>query len=195
MKRLLIVLLGLLMIVGCSNNSNSTTTTTISSTTTTTEQGVSVMNRIAIFETSMGTFKVELYEDKAPITTKNFIELTNKGFYNGLIFHRVIKGFMIQGGDPKGDGTGGPGYTIQDEFNTGLKHERGVISMANTGRPNSQGSQFFVTVAATPTLDGKYSVFGKVVEGMDVVDKISVVPTNANDKPLENVVINKITIQ
>lgn len=200
MKRLLIVLLSLLLVVGCSNNPNSTTTTTIASTTTmasatTTELGVSVMNRIATFETSMGTFKIELYEDKAPITTKNFIELTNKGYYNGLIFHRIIKDFMIQGGDPKGDGTGGPGYTIKDEFVASLKHDKGVISMANTGQPNTGGSQFFITLAPTPWLNGKHAVFGKVVEGIEVVDKIGKVPTNANDKPLTNVVINKITIQ
>lgn len=195
MKKIIFLLLGLLMIAGCSNNSTTTTTTTMPTVTTTTELGVSVMNRIAIFDTSMGTFKVELNEGKAPITTKNFIDLTNKGFYNGLIFHRVMKDFMIQGGDPKGDGTGGPGYTIEDEFSNGLKHERGVISMANTGRPKSGGSQFFVTVIETPWLNGKHAVFGKVIDGMDVVDAISKVPTGAADKPLKDVVINKITIQ
>lgn len=151
-------------------------------------------NSIALFETSKGNIRIELFEDKAPVTTKNFIDLANKGFYNGVIFHRVIDNFMIQGGDPKGTGTGGPGYTIPDEFHSDLKHAEGVISMANAG-PNTGGSQFFITLRATPWLDNKHAVFGKVIEGMDVVKTIGKVKTNSQDKPLEDVVIKKITIE
>lgn len=151
-------------------------------------------NRLAVFETSMGTFTVELFEDKAPVTTRNFIELTEKGYYNGLIFHRVIDGFMIQGGDPEGNGTGGPGYTIKDEFHPNLKHDlAGVLSMANAG-PNTGGSQFFITLDKTAWLDGKHAVFGKVINGMDVVKAIGKVKTGANNKPVEPVIIQKITI-
>ncbi|MFH1316844.1 MAG: peptidylprolyl isomerase [Candidatus Woesearchaeota archaeon] len=158
-------------------------------------EGVKMGNSIAVFETSMGDFSIELFEDKAPITTKNFIDLTNKGFYDGLIFHRVIEGFMIQGGDPKGDGTGGPGYKIKDEFHPSLKHDSpGILSMANAG-PDTGGSQFFITLAATPWLNGKHAIFGKVTEGMDVVEAIGEVETRAGDKPLEDVVVKKITIQ
>lgn len=151
-------------------------------------------NSVALFETSKGNFRIELFEDKAPQTSKNFITLANKGFYNGLIFHRVIADFMIQGGDPKGNGTGGPGYTIPDEFNSDLRHTAGVISMANAG-PNTGGSQFFITLKATPWLDNKHAVFGKVIEGMDVVQAIGKVKTGPQDKPVEDVVIKKITIE
>ena len=151
-------------------------------------------NSLAVFETSMGTFKVELFEDKAPRTAQNFISLVNKGFYNGLIFHRVIDGFMIQGGDPKGNGTGGPGYVIPDEFHKDLKHTgAGILSMANAG-PNSGGSQFFITLDATPWLDGKHAIFGKVVEGLDVVKAIGKLKTGAQDRPQTDVVMKKITI-
>lgn len=152
-------------------------------------------NRLAYIETSMGSFTVELFEDKAPITTKNFIDLTEKGFYNGLIFHRVIDNFMIQGGDPNGNGTGGPGYTIKDEFHPSLKHDTaGILSMANAG-PNSGGSQFFITLDKTPWLDGKHAVFGKVVDGLDVVKAIGKVKTGANDKPVEPVTLQKVTVR
>lgn len=152
------------------------------------------MNRTAKFETNHGTFSVELFEDKAPVTTKNFIDLIEKGFYDGVIFHRVIKGFMIQGGDPTGTGRGGPGYTIKDEFHKELRHTApGILSMANAG-PNSGGSQFFITLAATPWLDGKHAVFGKVSEGMDVVEKIGMTPTAAQDRPREDVKIERVTL-
>lgn len=128
-------------------------------------------NRTAILETSKGTIKFELYETEAPITTKNFIDLTQKGFYNGLTFHRVIRSFMIQGGCPKGDGTGGPGYSIRDEFNPKLRHTKGAVSLANAG-PNTGGSQFFITEAPQPHLDGKHSVFGQITEGQNVVESI-----------------------
>ena len=152
-------------------------------------------NRIARFETSKGTFDIELFEDKAPKTTGNIITLVEKGFYNGLIFHRVIDGFMIQGGCPKGDGTGGPGYTIPDEFHPDLRHSgEGILSMANAG-PNTGGSQFFITLAKTEWLDGHHAVFGKVIKGMDVVNAIGKVETDPfRDRPYEDVKINKITI-
>ena len=149
----------------------------------------------AIFDTSLGKFTVELFNDKAPLTVGNFQKLVDEGFYNNLIFHRVIPRFMVQTGCPHGTGFGGPGYTIKDEFHSDLKHEdKGVLSMANTGRPNTGGSQFFITVAPTPWLNGKHAIFGKVVENYDVVDKISQVKTGRNDKPVNNVVINKIQI-
>ena len=149
----------------------------------------------AVFTTNMGTFEIKLATDLAPNTCANFISLAEKDFYDNLIFHRVIAGFMIQGGDPAGNGTGGPGYAIKDEFNPALRHDApGVLSMANSG-PNTGGSQFFITVAATPWLDGHHAVFGKVTKGMEVVDKISIVPTNYQDKPIHPVVIEKITIE
>ena len=153
-----------------------------------------VANRIAAFDTNMGEFEIELFEDKTPITTKNFIDLAQEGFYDGVIFHRIIDGFMIQGGDPTGTGMGGPGYTIEDEFTPELTHEsEGILSMANTGRPHTGGSQFFITLAATPWLDGHHTVFGKVVKGMEVVREIGHVKTGPQDRPVHDVVINKIT--
>lgn len=155
-----------------------------------------VANRIAVFDTNMGEFEIELFEDKTPITTKNFIDLAQEGFYDGVIFHRIIDGFMIQGGDPTGTGMGGPGYTIEDEFTPELTHEsEGILSMANTGRPHTGGSQFFITLAATPWLDGHHTVFGKVIKGMEVVREIGHVKTGPQDRPVHDVVINKITIK
>lgn len=160
-----------------------------------TTEGGNMANRHAVFDTNMGSFKVELFEDKAPITTGNFIKLAQEGFYNGLVFHRVIDGFMIQGGDPNGDGTGGPGYTIKDEFHPDLRHgSEGILSMANAG-PDTGGSQFFITLAETPWLDGKHSVFGKVTEGMDVVRNIGKVQTGPMDRPTTPVVMNSVTIE
>jgi len=151
-------------------------------------------NRTAEFNTNKGNFKIELFEDKAPVTTENFIKLVKDGFYDGLIFHRVIEGFMIQGGCPDGTGRGGPGYNIKDEFHPELKHEcEGILSMANAG-PNTGGSQFFITVAPTPWLDNHHSVFGKVIEGMDVVLSISKAQKDRRDKPLQDIKINKIKI-
>ena len=155
-----------------------------------------VANRIAVFDTNMGEFEIELFEGKTPITTKNFIDLAQEGFYDGVIFHRIIDGFMIQGGDPTGTGMGGPGYTIEDEFTPELTHEsEGILSMANTGRPHTGGSQFFITLAATPWLDGHHTVFGKVIKGMEVVREIGHVKTGPQDRPVHDVVINKITIK
>lgn len=147
-----------------------------------------------------GTIKVELNKEVAPLTVENFVKLVNKGFYNGLTFHRVIKGFMIQGGCPKGNGTGGPGYSIKGEFaangvNNPLKHTRGVIFMARAMDPNSAGSQFFIMHQDAPYLDGQYAAFGKVIEGIEVVDAIASVKTNYYDMPLEKVVIKQIKIE
>ncbi|MEK6913085.1 MAG: peptidylprolyl isomerase [Nanoarchaeota archaeon] len=145
-------------------------------------------------ETSKGDIVIEMYS-KMPITSGNFIKLVKQGFYDGVIFHRVIDGFMIQGGDPTGTGMGGPNYNIKDEFTrTDLdNNDRGTISMANAG-PNTGGSQFFINLANNNFLDGKHPVFGKVIEGMNVVDKIAKVETNSQDKPLEVVKIIKATI-
>ena len=151
-------------------------------------------NRKIKFTTNKGEFIAEMFEDKAPKTTKNFIDLVEKGFYDGLIFHRVIDGFMIQGGDPTGTGMGGPGYEIDDEFGPGLQHnDEGILSMANAG-PNTAGSQFFITLAPTPWLDGHHAVFGKVVEGMDVVRQIGVVPTDAQDRPKSIVMMDTVEV-
>ncbi len=149
---------------------------------------------VANFVTNMGNFKIELYSDLAPNTVNNFIELSNKKFYDGVIFHRVIDGFMIQGGDPTGTGMGGPGYAIPDEFGKGLKHDSaGILSMANAG-PNTGGSQFFITLVPTPWLDGHHAIFGHVIEGMDIVEKIGKTRTDRKDKPVKDVVITTITI-
>ncbi len=152
-------------------------------------------NRNAAFKTNRGSFKIELFEDRAPITTKNFIDLVEKEFYDGVVFHRVIEGFMIQGGDPQGTGRDGPGYHIPDEFHQELRHDaEGVLSMANAG-PNTGGSQFFITLAATPWLDDRHSVFGRVVEGMDVVRAIGSTDTDRNDRPFDEVVMETVRIE
>lgn len=149
---------------------------------------------------NMDKIEIELYEDIAPITVANFVKLAEEGFYNGLIFHRVIKNFMIQGGCPYGTGTGGPGYAIKGEFamngfSNPLKHTRGVISMARAYNPNSAGSQFFIMHKDAPHLDGHYASFGKVVKGMEVVDRIAETETDMRDKPLKEQKISKIIIE
>ena len=150
--------------------------------------------QVVTFETNMGTIKIELYNDLAPKTVKNFTDLVEKGFYDGLIFHRVIDNFMIQGGCPQGSGMGGPGYTIDDEFGEGLIHKgAGILSMANAG-PNTGGSQFFITLVDCPWLDGHHAVFGHVIEGLEVVQAIGKVPTDSFDRPLKKVVMEKLTI-
>lgn len=154
----------------------------------------------ALFDTTEGSFKIKLFAEKAPNTVANFVALadgskTGKPFYNGLVFHRVIPNFMIQGGCPEGTGRGGPGYKFGDEFHPSLRHAKpGILSMANSG-PNSNGSQFFITVAATSWLDNKHSVFGEVVEGYDVVEKISKAPRNAQDRPNHAITLNSVTIE
>ncbi|MES2769366.1 MAG: peptidylprolyl isomerase [Bdellovibrionota bacterium] len=166
----------------------------------------------AVFDTSMGKFKAKLFADKAPETVKNFTDLAEgksdkvdskykgKKFFDNTKFHRVIPSFMIQGGDPLGNGTGGPGYTFKDEFAPGLKHDKvGLLSMANRGPgPNgagTNGSQFFVTVEKTPWLDGKHAIFGEVVEGYDIVEKISKSPKDSGDKPTTDIVVKSVTIE
>ena len=155
---------------------------------------------VTITMTNGDVMKAELYPEIAPNTVNNFISLVQKGFYDGLIFHRVISGFMIQGGDPQGTGMGGPGYSIKGEFamngvRNDLKHTRGVLSMARSMMPNSAGSQFFIMHANAPHLDGQYAAFGKVVEGLDVVDKIASVRTGWQDKPVEEQKIQSLTVE
>lgn len=158
-------------------------------------------NPIVTFEMQDGkTFRAELYPDVAPNTVNNFLSLVRKGFYDGVIFHRVIAGFMIQGGDPKGMGTGGPGYCIKGEFASNgvkndLRHTRGVLSMARTQIPDSAGSQFFVMHADADYLDGQYAAFGKVIDGMDTVDAIASVQTDFRDKPLKEQKMKKVTAE
>jgi len=169
-----------------------------------TEKGAKDKNPVVTIVMGDGsTIKIELYPEIAPNTVRNFVSLVKSDFYNGLIFHRVIPGFMIQGGDPKGTGTGGPGYTINGEFsennfNNNLKHVRGVISMARSNDPNSAGSQFFIVVADSDnnstSLDGKYASFGKVTKGMETVDKITSVEKDSNDKPKIDQKMKKVTV-
>ncbi|MBI1978141.1 MAG: peptidylprolyl isomerase [Candidatus Omnitrophica bacterium] len=145
-------------------------------------------------ETTLGTIEAELYPEEAPKTVENFVTLAKKGFYDGIIFHRVVPQFMIQTGDPTGTGTGGPGYQFRDEFSPKLRHDQaGVVSMANAGS-NTNGSQFFITVAPTPWLDNRHSIFGRVTQGMEVVQKISEAPRDRRDKPLEQIQMTKVTI-
>jgi peptidyl-prolyl cis-trans isomerase A (cyclophilin A) len=168
------------------------------------------MPTTAIFTTSQGTFKVRLFDDKAPNTVANFVELAEgtkewtdpnsrqkvkRPFYDGLIFHRVIDGFMLQGGCPMGTGMGDPGYRFADEFGPGLRHDRpGLLSMANSG-PNTNGSQFFITLVPTPWLDNKHAIFGEVVEGIDVVQKIGKTPTGPRDRPVNDITIESVRIE
>ena len=158
-------------------------------------------NPIVTIEMENGdVMKAELYPEIAPNTVNNFISLVNKGFYDGVIFHKVIRGFMIQGGDPQGTGVGGPGYSIKGEFSyngfaNDLKHTKGVLSMARTMEPNSAGSQFFIMHETSPHLDGQYAAFGKVVEGEDIIDKIAAVATDYMDKPLEEQKMKKVTVE
>ena len=160
------------------------------------------MNPIVTFEMENGKiFKAELYPQKAPNTVNNFVSLVKKGFYNGLIFHRVIAGFMIQGGDPNGVGTGGPGYHIKGEFTSNgfkandLSHQRGVLSMARAQHPDSAGSQFFVMHAEADYLDGQYAAFGRVIEGMDTVDSIASTKTDWSDRPYETQKMKQVTVE
>lgn len=156
-------------------------------------------NPVVTFKTNMGTMKAELYPEVAPNTVNNFISLVSSGFYNGTIFHRVIPGFMIQGGDPEGTGMGGPDYSIRGEFSgngfkNDLKHTKGVLSMARSMRPNSAGSQFFIMVADAPHLDGQYASFGKLLEGGDVAEKIVSSERDYMDRPYEDVVMEEVTV-
>lgn len=162
---------------------------------------MSKQNPIVTFEMADGkVIKAELYPEIAPNTVKNFVSLVSKGFYDGLTFHRIIKGFMIQGGDPVGNGTGGPGYGIKGEFSSNgfkndLKHEPGVLSMARAMNPNSAGSQFFIMHETSPHLDGDYAAFGKVIEGLENVNAIAEVRTDWSDRPLEDVVMKRVAVE
>jgi cyclophilin family peptidyl-prolyl cis-trans isomerase len=200
MKLSFAYLIVFLLIVGC-KNSNSLNNREHNQTeergamdTTQTNDSVAV----ALFKTNMGSFEIELYSDKTPLTVENFSGLAEKGYYNGVIFHRVISGFMIQGGDPTGTGRGGQsiwGKPFKDEVDPSLRHDSpGILSMANAG-PNTNGSQFFITLAATPWLDGRHTVFGTVTSGFDVVAEIGKVQTGPNDKPTKDVVIEEIKIE
>lgn len=165
------------------------------------KEKTSSMKKIVTIEMENGDImKGELYPEVAPETVKNFEELAGKGFYDGLIFHRVIPGFMIQGGDPTGTGMGGPGHTVKGEFTSNgfennLKHSRGILSMARSMNPNSAGSQFFVMVADSPHLDGQYAAFGKITEGMETADKIVSVSRDYSDKPIENQAMKTVTVE
>ena len=151
--------------------------------------------KMITIETNKGAIKLELFADKTPLTVANFVNLASRGYYNGLRFHRVIPDFMIQGGDPTGTGRGGPGYNIPDEFHAELKHDGpGILSMANAG-PNTGGSQFFITLGPTPHLNNRHAVFGKVIEGLDVVKAIGKAATGPADRPLEDIVMKKVTVE
>ncbi|OOM67985.1 peptidylprolyl isomerase [Clostridium sp. BL-8] len=200
---LITMLTCLFVLVGCGNVNNKKESNTQSKTSESNENSPSSESKDLPIATmtvdGYGVIQAELYPETAPNTVNNFIDLANKNFYNNLKFHRVIKGFMIQGGDPKGDGTGGPGYSIKGEFTSNgfpnsLKHTKGVLSMARTQDPDSAGSQFFIMSGDAPNLDGDYAAFGKVISGMDVVDKIQNVETNSADAPKKDVVITSITV-
>ena len=159
------------------------------------------MNPIVTINLKNGkTVKAELYPEIAPNTVRNFVSLIKQGFYDGLLFHRVIPGFMIQGGDPTGTGTGGPGYSIRGEFSSNgfdnnLRHDKGVLSMARSMHPDSAGSQFFIMVAPSPHLDGQYAAFGKVIEGIEACDEIVSTPRNPQDRPLEDQIMEKVIVE
>ncbi len=197
---LLVIVLSLSLFIGCSKKEETNDKDTTSINNAETEKGKDDKNPIATIEMEDGSkIKIELYPDVAPNTVKNFISLANSKFYDGLIFHRVIPDFMIQGGDPEGSGVGGPGYAIKGEFSSNgfennLKHDRGVISMARVKDKNSAGSQFFIMHKDSPHLDGEYAAFGKVIEGIEVVDKIAAVETVAQYKPKEDVKMKKVTV-
>jgi peptidylprolyl isomerase len=182
----LLIFMGALVITaGCTEAPNGAPSMTTPTTAT--------QAKLVRLETTMGNITLELRPDM-PVTAGNFAKLTGQGYYDGTIFHRVIDGFMIQGGDPTGTGSGGPGYTIRDEFTKSNRNVRGTIAMANTGRPNTGGSQFFINLVDNTYLDPKHPVFGQVVEGMDVVDRIGKVRTDSSDRPVTPVKITKATV-
>lgn len=202
---LLLVFVSSLGLVGCGNFKDNDTKQNVESNSTTEDTDSNSLEEIGnlplatINVKDYGVIEAVLYPETAPNTVNNFIDLANKGFYNNLKFHRIIKDFMIQGGDPKGDGTGSPGYSIEGEFASngipnGLKHTKGVLSMARSQNPNSAGSQFFIMTGDAPHLDGEYAAFGKVVSGFDVLDKIGSVKTKSQDIPKDDVIIESITI-
>lgn len=197
---LIIIFISLFFFTGCVRNTDDVTVTEEAASDNTLTNINNEMiddkpqpNKTMVLKTNKGEITIELFNETMPITANNFLKLAEQDFYDGVIFHRVIPDFMIQGGDPDGNGSGGPGYTIPDEFGDDNKNNRGTISMANAG-PNTGGSQFFINVADNNFLDDKHPVFGKVTKGMDVVDAIVNVPRNASDKPNEDVVIEDILL-
>ena len=203
MKKVILYLSLVMILVGCkeSNSSSQTNDKSLNNkkNTVMNDSTKTDSSQTAVIETNMGTIKVALFPKEVPKAVENFVGLAKKGYYNGIIFHRVIDNFMIQGGDPTGTGRGGEsiwGGYFNDEISPNLKFDKpGVVAMANAG-PNTNGSQFFITVVPTPWLDGHYTIFGKVISGMDIVDKIDKVPTSKpNDKPLKDVVMQKVTIE
>ena len=200
---LIFLMTALTVVAGCNKGTNDKGEATNSSepTAKTEVQAIQTTPIVTMVVKDYGTVTLELYPDMAPNTVNNFITLANDGFYDGLTFHRIIKDFMIQGGDPEGTGTGGPGYSIAGEFpNNGytantLLHTKGVISMARTLAPDSAGSQFFIMTADTPNLDGDYAAFGKVTSGLDIVEKIGSVERDGSDKPVKDVVIESIRVE
>jgi len=186
-----LLIAGIILFAGCIQSSTATNRATPSAGTVTMTPSAETQHQVKL-ETNMGNITIALASDM-PVTAGNFETLVKKGYYDGVIFHRVINGFMIQGGDPTGTGMGGPGYAIKDEFTKSNRNDRGTISMANAG-PNTGGSQFFINLVNNNFLDSKHPVFGKVVEGMDVVDKMAKVKTGANDRPVSNVTIIRAII-
>lgn len=196
-----VVIMSSLVLVGCGNKNTQSQgdSTSVTDESSDSKAGNESLPVVTITVENYGVIQAELYPEIAQNTVNNFISLVKKGFYDNLTFHRIIKGFMIQGGDPKGDGTGGPGYSIEGEFTSNgfansLKHTKGVLSMARTQDPNSAGSQFFIMTGDAPNLDGQYAAFGKVTSGLDVLEKIQSVKTNSNDAPIDKVVIKSITV-
>ncbi len=193
-KQLMIVTITSIAIFGACANQNKENSKPIN------DEGkiMSESTTVAVINTNMGTIEIELFADQTPKTVENFVGLSEKGYYNGVILHRVIENFMIQGGDPTGTGRGGESFwggKFADEFDSSLSHDvPGILSMANAG-PNTNGSQFFITLVATPWLDGKHTVFGKVINGMDVVVSIGKVKTGAGDRPVEDVMMEQVTIE
>lgn len=198
MKNIVLPLVFAVAFIGCQSSDTVKEKTEEKTTSIEKETHMPESMTIAVMNTNMGTIEIELFADKTPKTVENFVGLANKGFYDGIIFHRVIADFMLQGGDPTGTGRGGEslwGGKFEDEFVSELRHDTpGILSMANSG-PNTNGSQFFITLVPTPWLDGKHTIFGKVIKGMTVVEDIGKVKTGAGDKPVEDVIIINIKIE
>ena len=198
MKNIVLALVFAVAFIGCQSSDTVKERTEEKTTPIEEETHMPESMTVAVINTNMGTIEIELFADKTPKTVENFVGLTNKGFYDGIIFHRVIADFMLQGGDPTGTGRGGEslwGKYFEDEFVSELRHDvPGILSMANSG-PNTNGSQFFITLVPTPWLDGKHSIFGKVINGMNVVTDIGKVKTGAGDKPVEDVIMINVKIE
>ena len=198
MRNIVLALVFAVTFIGCQSSDTVKERTEEKSTPIEEKTHMSESMTVAVINTNMGTIEIELFADKTPKTVENFVGLANKGFYDGIIFHRVIADFMLQGGDPTGTGRGGEslwGKSFEDEFVSELRHDvPGILSMANSG-PNTNGSQFFITLVPTPWLDGKHTIFGKVINGMNVVDDIGKVKTGPGDKPVEDVIMINVKIE